>query len=298
MNKFKAALPVALAAIVAAGWFLLNGSGDPMKKLLSHDREILKGGGKDVEIYSALLRLGARRDPLAREAALNRLRDPSMAVRMAVATALGNYSDEETFGALVQLSRDLDKGVRARALTSFGSRDPKKAAPVLHEVIKRPGLSPEERIGAGYALFQVERTDSVRDEVMSFLVKYAADPDRGICLRAVTTAMSLSPKDPRLVSILHRAIGDPVRGYLQGIAVRHLAALRDPWLKKELPSLLKSANADARLAALQSLGLTCPPDRMDLLEGALKTESEPRVKQAADELLKQLRERDPCPPAP
>src|SRR5688500_4886423 len=68
------------------------------------DKEtLLNKNARDTEVFGALVRLGQREEPLARQEAVRRADSPSKMVREGVANALGGFDDVESLDTLKKL---------------------------------------------------------------------------------------------------------------------------------------------------------------------------------------------------
>lgn len=137
--------PDALSAVVAHG----SDSVAPLLKLLHHGvpPEVaaqLPGDVPTLVRLRVVTALGQLQDPRALDSLVNILEDPNPLVRAAAATALGQFSGEDTaLTALIPLLKDADPLVRELAANALKNLGQPEALPALRLALK---TEPEEHI--------------------------------------------------------------------------------------------------------------------------------------------------------
>lgn len=256
------------------------------KSLPEQDRSHLVGAkATEGEIYAALIRRARALDPLAKEEALKRIKNPSKLIRQGAAIALGEFEDPEALAALVDLGHDQDADVRARAIEALGSRKSEARSSALDEILDSPSRSPRDRLAGRVAQVRLAKNPEEREGALKalfgFLDKMAGDS--GIQVLGAEALLSLAPTDERVISLMRSILGVKKPKAMVPTAIRHLASLQDPWVRGVVERYSKDADLETRLAVVQSLHLSCPPERVEILKEILFKEKNPMLLNAAIE---------------
>ncbi|MEO5969699.1 MAG: HEAT repeat domain-containing protein [Bdellovibrionia bacterium] len=253
------------------------------ESVLRQDRKALKDKkSSDSEIYSALVRLAAESDPLARSESLVRIKSESSRVRAGSANALGFFEDDQSLEGIKSLLGDREPLVRIQALTGLGHRATSNREALVLEVLKRKNLSEEEREIALSTLVQVAHSDSARGKALLELISAAQKQvtPKGRAA-AAAQAIAVAPRDPRVIKMLEEILKSGATPALESSGIRHLAAVGNSWLKANMDKLSFSQNPETRLAVVQSLHAVCPQSRFDILQRVFEKDKDINVRSAA-----------------
>jgi HEAT repeat protein len=248
-------------------------------ELLKHDRESLANPrASDAEIYGAMVRLAQRKEPIARQEAVKRAKSDRRLLREGAANALGFFDDPESSATLQALLSDADPTVRVQAIRGLGNLPLAGRETLLRQLLARPNLNAQERVAGLESLLRVSSTSTAKSDAVGELVKMARDSrDPNLALHSAMTVVSLAPRDERVISLLRDELEKHSNPALEPTAIRHLSAVQDPWVRKNLSRLLDSPQSQTRLAAVQSTHMACPDDRWSMLEKVMTSERDKLV---------------------
>lgn len=243
---------------------------------------LLNRDAREPEIFGALVRLGQREEPLARQEAVKRAESSSKMIREGVANALGFFDDAESFEKLRKLVADPEKEVRIQALVALGRRPSDARRALLREIAARPGLSAEEKVAANSSLAKLGGKGGETSSSVAALMRIAlTDHDDAAATRAASEAVSLAPRDPKVLEMLRSMLENEKREGIRSLGVRHLAVSRDPWMLKNYRRYLDNAEPGLRMAVVQSLHFLCPDDRWSTLDKVISGDRDKGVVMAA-----------------
>jgi len=253
------------------------------ERVLSQDRKILKSrNASDADVNSALIRLGSENELFARSESLKRIRSESKLVRAGVGNALGFFDDEEARSAVKLLLGDREVSVRIQAISGLGHRNSLVRERLIAEVLKRVGLTEEERQAAFSVLARIAQSKESREyavrELLTATLKASTPRAR---VATAIQVLTVAPRDPRVLEMLEEILKAGNTPDLESSAIRHLAVAKNPWLKGNLTQLSRSQNPQTRLAVVQSLHILCPPDRFNILQRAFEKDTDINVRSAA-----------------
>ena len=296
MNKPTASLlglPLVLSALVVViglGIYFFSGNRwsskvQPYDQVLSIDRKNLSDPkATDAEIFGALVRLAQKNEVIAKTEALQRKGNASATVREGCAAALGYFEEPATVSTLIDFLKDKEPKVRVRAIEALSSHWSEVRQAALEGFLKTGALPVPEKIALYTGLAKMSPNSRSRAEAMENLLKIARggqDISGPYADLATSYLLSLSPTDEAVLDLLRDIVKKGVRTQNIPIAVRHLSAAGDSWIRGNLGLLAKNPNDQVRLAAIQSLHLGCPNDRWDILRAVLSTERDLGVLRAA-----------------
>ncbi|MBC7692644.1 MAG: HEAT repeat domain-containing protein [Methylotenera sp.] len=246
-------------------------------EVLKHDRDVLKGApAGEAEVYQALVRLGQMQEPLAQQESIKRSTSPSAFVREGAANALGNFGDEISLKTLKQLLADPEKAVRLQAIHGLGHRPGAGREELLRSAEKQNGLGAEEKVAIQVSLVESATNPQTRETALEQLLKFS-QADASIAAPAALQVMSLAPQDERVLKMLRDLLKKDLDSVVSSTAIRHLSALRDPWMVENLGKWATHSNAQLRMAAVQSVHIACPAARWQILETAITGERDRNI---------------------
>jgi hypothetical protein len=253
------------------------------------DQKVLSTPGASVpQVFAALLRLGQRQDPIARQSAMQRLNDKNDTVREAVAASLGYFDDSESETALSKLVKDPVPKVRIRAITALGMRRLPVREKKLEAIVAEPGLSPSEYIAAAMSLLKISNEGSTRERAIARMVEMAQSSKTppAVAGNAAMSIISVAPNDPKVRALLRDFAAHPKNPDLAALSIRQLALMGDSEAKSLLPKLIDNANAHVRSAAVLSIPMLCPADRWTLVENILRSDRDRTVVDSGFQILR------------
>ncbi|HTL12967.1 MAG TPA: HEAT repeat domain-containing protein, partial [Bdellovibrionota bacterium] len=249
------------------------------RAIRERDLSLMADPGADrQELATALYRQGRQKLPEARATALKILAgtaDPGL--RAACAVALSKFDDEQALAALVKLTSDSEPAVRLQALESLGLIESASREEALRKILARGGIEEVERVIIYGALAHASVKEGERKAAVHTLIQAGAGGNGDAATRAVMLALSAAPKDPEVVKLLENKVKENKNDAIVPAAIRHLAAIGDPWITTQLKDLHTSQDPKIRLAVMQVLNRACPVDREQLLLSTLEHESSPMV---------------------
>ena len=258
---------------------------DGYDKVLEIDRKNIENPkATDAEIYGALVRLAQKSDPVAKKVALQKKSSSSALIREGCAVALGYFEDPTTVSALMGFLGDKESRVRVRTIEALSSHWTQERQNALDALLKSNDRTAQEKIAIYAALAKISPKPEGRAGAIEALLKIAKGgpgiEDAGANL-AASELMTLAPRDKAVADMLRDIVKKGGRPEISIVALRHLAASGDVWLRSNLAQLSKSPDIQVRLAAIQSIHMSCPDDRWDILKMVMSFERESAVLQSA-----------------
>lgn len=222
---------------------------------------------KDDDLYTirltAITALGHLRDPSSTKTLIKALSDPSSAVRVAAANALGAIGDRKATTALRSLLQERhNEQARMAAINALGKLKDPAAVPELLEIINDEGDEWSARKASVEALGEIRDTRAVDSLVNTLSDQYATVRE--------ASALALGKIGSNQATLPLLATLDTSSLWaLRVAAANALGALRDPRATSPLSSALRDRYAAVREAAAGALGKLGDPDAVDPLISAL-----------------------------
>jgi HEAT repeat protein len=222
---------------------------------------------KDDDLYTirltAIIALGNLRDPSSTNTLIEALSDPSPAVRVAAAKALGAIGDRKATQALRSLFHDLhNEQARTAAINALGKLKDPAAVPDLLEIINDEGDAWAVRKASVEALGEIRDTRAVDSLVNTLGDQYATVRE--------ASALALGKIGSNQATLPLLATLDTSSLWaLRVAAANALGAIRDRRATPPLSSSLRDRYAAVREAAAGALGKLGDPDAVDSLISAL-----------------------------
>ncbi|MFZ9595107.1 MAG: HEAT repeat domain-containing protein [Bdellovibrionia bacterium] len=268
-----------------------------LENLFEQDRKILKKkDATESQVYAALVRLAKVHDPLALEYAMERKATASSFLKKALAEVFGFFDTPETHQGLLDLSRDSNLDVRLAVVSSLTHSQLPKREELLGRLLENESAQPVERITILATLIQVTSSAELRKKTIEQLLSVMSThgeievPRSTLILVVNSAAVS-----PEIQEFLKKILDQRKFPALGGLAVRQLAALRNPWLKSKAQDLSKSPDSQVRLALVESLHWICPKDLWRLIGDLLVNEKDRDVQSALLDELQLLVSRSSIP---
>lgn len=267
---------------------LFSGETEAQKeaKIIEADRQVLLNNkGSAGEVFTALVRLGDRRNPLSKQEALKRLKDPSVLIRRGVASALGYFFAElDAREALQKLFSDEDVSVRIAALRAVSDRGGLGRLEFLANLAKTKyalnatTVSELEREAVWAGVLKLSQGPARTTAVAPLLELYNKSKDASVRYHVVLDVLSQMPRDPRAISLLKTDALKSNDPQVLSLAVRHVAALRDRELAAAYKELARSVHLPVRMAVVQSMAMACPVARYEIFEKIVNEEESSDVR--------------------
>lgn len=240
------------------------------KKQLARDSKVLREEGpkSDSEYVGALIRLGSVKDNIAKEKAIQEVNSGATTYKNAAANTLANFDDDETITALAKLAQDRDGQIRGEAYRAIAHHFSEKRLAVFEQLLANKTLDREERIAIYLSIGNTPFAERLRSNGMQPLLKFASEVNHpsGIAIRAINAAAGIDPRNTTFVELLRKNIKPTGNVTISLLALHHLAAIQDPWLKDHLKDFISAKDLSLRLATLQSIHQLCPKNRWEILE--------------------------------
>jgi len=242
---------------------------------------------KDDDLYTirltAIVALGNLRDPSSTTTLIGALNDPSAAVRIAAANALGAIGDRKATQALLPLLHDQrNEQSRMAAITALGKLKDPAAVNDLLAIANDVGDAWAVRKASVEALGEIRDTRAVDSLVSTLNDQYATV--REASALALGKIGSNQATLPLLTTLDTSALWA-----LRVAAASALGTLRDRRATLPLSGVLKDRYAAVREAAADALGKLRDPEAVDPLIGALD-DSNSNVQEAVMHALALLSE--------
>ena len=238
----------------------------------------------ESELYGAMIRLAQKSDPVAKKVALEKKSSASPLIREGCAVALGYFEEPTTISALMGLLGDKESKVRVRAIEALSSHWTQERQNALDGLLKSSDRSVQEKIAIYASLAKISPKPEARANALAALLKIARGGPGIVDYNANLAAselMTLAPKDQAVADMLRDIVKKGGRPEISIVALRHLAASGDVWMRTNIAQLSKSPDIQIRLAAIQSIHMSCPDDRWEILKSVLSFERESAVIQSA-----------------
>jgi HEAT repeat protein len=222
---------------------------------------------KDDDLYTirltAIIALGNLRDPSSTSTLIGALSDPSAAVRVAAANALGAIGDRKATAALRSLLHDRhNEQARTAAINALGKLKDPAAVTDLLEIASDEGDAWVVRKASVEALGEIRDARAVDSLVNTLGDQYATVRE--------ASALALGKIGSNLATLPLLATLDTSSLWaLRVAAANALGAIRDRRATPPLSSALRDRYATVREAAAGALGKLRDPDAVDPLISAL-----------------------------
>ncbi|MGE0681077.1 MAG: HEAT repeat domain-containing protein [Candidatus Binatia bacterium] len=227
----------------------------------------LAGAVKDDDLYTirltAIIALGNLRDPSSTNTLIEALSDPSPAVRVAAANALGAIGNRKATEGLRSLLRDLhNEQARTAAINALGKLKDPAAVSDLLEIANDEGDAWAVRKASVEALGEIRDSRAVDSLVNTLGDQYATVRE--------ASALALGKIGSNQATLPLLATLDTSSLWaLRVAAANALGAIRDRRATPPLSSALRDRYAAVREAAAGALGKLGDPDAVDPLIGSL-----------------------------
>lgn len=283
-------LVIGLLIVVGAGfWFKKDSIVKPISKKLEANRVasvleadrvlLLADKAPESDVFTALVRLANRKNPVAKEQALKRLTDPSVLVRRGVASALGYFfPDADATEALATLFNDKDDSVRIAALRALSDRGGPGRLEYLQKLSKEKyalgatTVSEHEREAVWAGVLKLSQGPERLAGVDPLLKLYSQSKDATLRYHVILDLLAQMPRDPRTITLLKNDALKSKDLQILALAVRHVANLRNRELAKSFQALAQSEFLPVRMAVVQSLAKGCPEARFEIMEKVIDQE--------------------------
>lgn len=204
---------------------------------------------KDPKQSSAAFKTLYEMSPTIVEPLLAALNDPDVAIRMQVATVLGNSGDPRAVDALMKAAQDSEARVRQSAMAALGKFEGNtRIADFLRDLARRPG-NDTERVSAVFALGRAAGKQAAAELWLEFL----NDPSPQVVGNAASqlATLKLAAAVEPLIATLNR-IGEKDLAFMS--VMMALGDLGDGRAFDVIASYLKSADPHKRVCAADALG--------------------------------------------
>jgi HEAT repeat protein len=288
------------SALLIAGltfWYLRSQRGGPTPPAIDFEKFRAEQQEKDfatlsqdappaTELFGAMIRMGQMQKPIARDKALSVAASQEAFLRSGAARTLANFEDAEAWQALQKLCKDSDPSVRNACLSSISARPSADRKTFVQKEFVAGAKNDSEKLEGLLALMSFEKSDSDRSTAIKSVLDIAKGKPQ-LEATLISRLINLSPRDAELSKLLQSTLenSDKYSLTVRTLAIRHLAAIREPKLLERYASLAASKEPEIKIALLQTFTTMCPPARWTLLDKFLSDESDAKVRSEALRVL-------------
>jgi HEAT repeat protein len=282
MNKKIIALiaVVLLVAVIVVIKYKGSGPGSPelAEGTPEKDRATLTDtSSNEVKVYEAFHRLARAKDPQALSSALEKVKSDSRIVREGAANALGYFTEDEAFAALMTLLDDPEHNVRIRTLQALANAPEEKREEAVLKYLARVGLTERENTMAHATMLRLTKDETKKKNSIEALVKFSMAGDELEHYIAYSKLLEVVPNDENVLKLIRYKVWKSKNDELIATGVRHLGTIKDKWLKDKLDNFVSSPHEKVRTVAVATLHQYCPSNRWKILNDLVKAEKSPSV---------------------
>jgi HEAT repeat protein len=260
--------------------------------VLKVDRAILSDkNSSGLQIYNSLVRLSQVKDPSAAPKAKEFAKSTIEWARAGAAEAFGYIQNHDSDLLLKELLADKSPLVRKSAIRAMGLTRTAARKAILVQAISSNKLSTIEEVEAKASLLKYfdksKEANEISKNIHEILLLADKIEDKKEMMECFTLieAIAIQSKNQEVEKYIHKALQQGSDPGLRAYAVRHLATYSTDEFRKEIGPYTKDKQPEVRLAATQSLILTCPIERFNILRRVLETENDIVIWSAAGQDL-------------
>lgn len=242
-------------------------------------KKFAQGGAEEIEVYGALIRLARLRESAALSFALKQQTSSSLQVKLAAAEALGHFPESQATEALIRmLDMESEPALRFRLIQALGRLSLPERQEKLDKILNQTaGSESQEQFLVHQARILSSQDPRLRQTSLEWIQQRALDRNSPLYGEALKSLVSHRREDPFTMEVLRQAVTHQEDTQVAAMGIRFLATQKDPWIEQQLSSLTRSPSPQIRMAAVQSLHRSCPPDLGRVFRQIFFEESDPRV---------------------